>query len=490
MARSLRRILWIVPTLVVVSGLLFWFISPRTSAAGGEVRPGAEPAPLFFQPSPRSVRERAEGAVHRLAAGADADGRAAAELVRLGGAALPHVLPLFDTLGPEARSRVALALAPVGRRMGTRSDELDDPSGAVVFWMRFWQDRAIDFRPQIVKRAVRRLAAGTSAGRREDVLVLDTYALPELIAGLEPLASAADVPRAARLTDALAHVSGVPWRVHPQATVEQAGKISRDWQRWWRENRTDFDTLDGVDRVFAMLTQTQYGRWAESVVYGKLGTLQSGEPVLVVAKQRAPLTLWLVTVAWLGCLLSGVGIGLWSSVQAMSDRLLATAALALAATPLSWLAIEAAPASASGRALTGGLVMALVGGLLVARYQAAASRRELPSEHVQLRRAFGATPLRAIALSFRNASAVVVSLAGRELPTVLSATIVVEHALGLPGLGTVTLVAVAGGDVAWLMAFGLACATLGALLQVLSDAVLGLVHPAVARALLEREVRS
>src|SRR5688572_22081084 len=64
--------------------------------------------PVFVNLGPEDVRDRSLRAVSAVA---HADGVAAsaarAELVRLGGAALPHVLPRLDGLEPGARGRVA-----------------------------------------------------------------------------------------------------------------------------------------------------------------------------------------------------------------------------------------------------------------------------------------------------------------------------------------------------------------------------------------------
>ena len=110
---------------------------------------------------------------------------ARAELARLGGAALPHVLGTLDALDPVARGRVSLALVPVARRMGlAEADGLATPEQALVFWTRFWQDRSADFRAPVVRRKVARLAERALALRQKEVVELDTFAIPELIDAL------------------------------------------------------------------------------------------------------------------------------------------------------------------------------------------------------------------------------------------------------------------------------------------------------------------
>src|SRR5689334_19234623 len=138
---ALRRLLWTLPTLVGVSLLTFFVLSfvpdPTDDPLLASSLSSAELArlrrerfldlPRFINLDPRDVRLRALAAVQAVAAGGDGAAAAADELRRLGGAALPHILPL-DALAPEPRTRVALALAPVAARMGLpRADEAAAP---------------------------------------------------------------------------------------------------------------------------------------------------------------------------------------------------------------------------------------------------------------------------------------------------------------------------------------------------------------------------
>src|SRR5690606_32454303 len=130
--------------------------------------------PRFFNPRPIDVRSRAEEIAKRLASeGAEAE-HAQAELLRLGGAALPWLLPRLDAFEPESRTRIALALAPLAERMGIESRAVHDPSRALVFWNRFWTEREADFQPSSARRAVRRFALNPTRMREADVRVLDT----------------------------------------------------------------------------------------------------------------------------------------------------------------------------------------------------------------------------------------------------------------------------------------------------------------------------
>lgn len=264
MRRALARLLGVFLTLALTSVVAIAALSALASRA----RLGSEPArasnrpalPLYLNAAPRNVHDLAQAAVRRLMQGASAE--AEREISRLGGAALPHVLPNLDGLSPDARRRVAQALVPVARRMGVGADEdLSSAESAVVFWQRFWQDRSFDFRPQVVRRMVGRLAQKSNALRVEDILHLDTYSLSELIPALGRIKGAEDVRRAARLTLVLSHVTGRGPVVQPGTTVAQARSAVLTWQNFWLVEGPDFVTLDGPRRVVAAFAQTRYGAW-------------------------------------------------------------------------------------------------------------------------------------------------------------------------------------------------------------------------------------
>ena len=160
--------------------------------------------PKFVNTQPRDVRTTASEAVAHLVADDSQAPIAAHRISRIGGALLPFIVPELDRLEPKARSRVALALAPVGDRMGFSDDaRLRDPALAAEYWTQFWQDRAIEFTGPAVARAVARISQRTTDVRERDLQSLNTFALPQLIEALsvetDPSAIAQLAPTASKL---------------------------------------------------------------------------------------------------------------------------------------------------------------------------------------------------------------------------------------------------------------------------------------------------
>jgi ABC-type dipeptide/oligopeptide/nickel transport system permease component len=493
MRHTLRRVLWVVLTMFAVSVVAFWALAggPASGSPGAASRAAGrlEPLPLFFNRNPQGVRARAQAAVDSIAGQEQRAAESARLLVRLGGAALPHVLPQLDSLSPTERSRVALHLAPLGRRMRIGSAaELLDEQAAVLFWLRYWEDHAIDYHPAAVRRSVQRAAMRMTAGRERDILQLDTFALPELIEAMGTVNGPADVPRVRRLTRLAAHVTAVDWHAGDPVTVQDARAAVARWQHWWRRNRADYVVFDGPGRVNAMLVETAYGKWASEVAHGDFGVTASGRPVLDELRRRAPVTLWLVGAA----IFAGYGVGVAGGLARAArwrkplDRIASAAAVALVAVPVATIAPLLAPQGAApGRLLLAAVVMACVVGALVSVYQGAATQQALWTEHSRTLQAGGASPWTIVKSNLKCSGQVCASLLGVHLPTLLTAAFVIEHAFGLEGLAATTLAAVEQRNVPWLMAIALGTMLLASILQATSDALLAALDPRVRAGLAE-----
>ena len=276
---ALRRTLWAIPTLFGISLVVFFVTTlvadpaadlPRRAAALVAADPATYDTleeqrrrrfldlPALFNAHPDDVRTRATAAMRHVA---DDDALAALgahQLARLGGAALPYVAPELDKLPPAARGRVAVALAPVGARMGiTAEDKLADPNEAVLFWTRFWEDRALDFTAPALHRAVHRLVLHASDMRERDLVEVDTFALSEVI----PSMAATDDREAIRALAALAsRATGRAGEIAFDADDDDLHRAVVGWQAWWQVHQSDYVSFEGAPRVAAAILETRYGK--------------------------------------------------------------------------------------------------------------------------------------------------------------------------------------------------------------------------------------
>jgi ABC-type dipeptide/oligopeptide/nickel transport system permease component len=476
---ALRRALWILPALLVATLLYFGLLTHQA-------RPADDPRlPLFVNTHPRDVRALSAQALSELTEGPN-DG-AAQELVRLGGAALPHVLPHLDALGPEARGRLAVALQPVAERMGLASPAaFSTPESAVTFWTRFWEERAVDFRPAVVRRAVHRQATHGSLARRAVLVELDTYALDGLMDALGPCKTPDDVARAARLLSVASHVTGRDACVHPGMSPGEAAPCVVRWREWWLTSRVDYETLSGPERVAAILTETQYGRWALQALTLRLGVGPDGVTVLDRLRTQGPRTLGLALLALVLAYGVAFPLGLISARchRGAIDQGASILTLALLALPVPLLTACFA-VFAGGKFALAAAVTATAAGLVSApsRHQRIAAIEELSHESLRYAKAKGIPASRLLLVHVgRPVGALAVTLAALDFPLAMSAACVVEQAFQLPGLGPHLVRAVLDHDIALLMAFGIVATALHALLLLASDVAGGWLDPRLNRA--------
>lgn len=444
MRAAIRRVLGVVLTLIAVSVGLFWAAATYDLRRVGRRASPFAALPVFFNARPVGVRERAQSTVRQIVRGGTEAAGAELALARLGGAALPYVLPALDSLEPRSRQRVALALTPIAVRMEVaRAEDLVDGAQAVLFWTRFWQDRTIDFRAASVRHLTLRLSERSIALRREDLIHVDTFALPALIEGLGEVTRAEDVARVQRLNSVLAHVTDLPLRCEPGATIAEAQNVVDTWRDFWELHGSEYSPLDGPRRLAATFVETQYGKWLGALGRGGLGRTRSGETAFAAVERGLASTSFLLLV--------GLGVGFplgvaWTRFERRLGRSPGRYASALLGTVLA-----AIPCATFVR-LTSGVGAGIPSATcLVAITTAAWVSRHLARSTMSQ----SVSPLVA-------AFSVSAPLGATYPPFVLSAIVLVEMAFGLPGLGRLAAISLSSGDVnAWMASsLALALATL------------------------------
>jgi len=444
---AIRRLFGIALTLIAVSVGMFWASASYARRPGNrQVLPFAALA-MFFNPHPRGVKDLATSALRAIARGGPPAVAAQISLARLGGAALPHVLPALDSLDPRSRERVALALTPVALRMGVASPEdLADGAQAVLFWTRFWQDRAIDFRAASVRHLTARLAERSIALRREDLIHVDTFALPALIDALGRVDTLDDVARVQRLNSVLAHVTELPVHCPPGASVADARNVVDIWRDFWELHGSEYSALDGPRRLAASFVETQYGKWLAALLRGGLGRTQTGERALDLVAQGLATTSFLLFVGLGGGFPLGV---VWTRFERRRLRFATRVVSAIAGT-----ALAAIPCATFVRLFAGPRA-----GLLSATCLVTITTAAWVSRH--LARSTMSQSVSPIAAAF----SVSAPLGATYPPFVLSAIVLVELIFQLPGLGRTAALSLASGDVNAWMAASLSLASASLLLR-------------------------
>jgi ABC-type dipeptide/oligopeptide/nickel transport system permease component len=482
---ALRWLLWIIPTLIGVSFAAFLFLSyvpDPTEDPTVHFEPAERERvrrdkflelPRFFNFSPRDVRARTSEAISAIVDGdEETSTRGRHELARLGGAALPHVLPSLDALSPEPRAKVTVALAPIGDRMGFTAERLTDPDRAVAFWTRFWKDRDIEFRRAAARSAVRRLSRYGTASRAAELREFDTFVLEDVMAALEEPHDAASFERTRALVDVAAHVTGRDDRIAPSDDYATSILCVKRWRSYWLVYENDFVNVDGLSRFAAIVLDTRYGKWAVSAFTQRFGAGPDHVPVLDGVIRRAPVTFTLVygaiVLAYAMAFLLGFAGA--ASSNRRRDAAVAFVLLALYAIPTAVFATFAVRLKLQTGLLLPMFVLAL--GLLASptRQLRAALASVFSQEHVRASLARGASTSRALFVhALPTALLPFFTLVTLEAPMALGGAFVVERVFGLDGLGEATIAAVHTRDTDWLMAVSILTAATAALGVIITD---------------------
>lgn len=508
---TLRRALWAVPTLFGVSFVVFLlttlFPDPATRLTSEEREallraPEAHFAleerrrqlfldlPRVVNVVPRDVRVVTEECLLHLQLDDNEGPVAANTLVRIGGAGLPHIMPHLDALDPGGRRRVSLALLPLAARMGLDlPDTTSDPDAAVLFWRRFWDDRSTDFTAPAVRRSVARFAQKATPARQRELEILDTFALPELLAGA---LETTDPEVRSRFTGLLAHATQRSAGLSAAAPASEARRALADWRSWWFIHEPDFVEREGTARVAATLGDTRYAKWTVGAATGQLGlSTRDNEPVYAKLKERAPVTFIMTFLAMLLAFALAVPIGAftaWRRGRAWNRGI--TAALFVGySLPTFWVA-QVLFSLVGVRSFAGVAVpvvaLAITAIATLSRHQRASLLEVIHADYVRTARAKGASATRLMVVhALRNAVLPTVTLAGFQFPALLGGAFVIEEVFSIRGMGWETLRAIEAHDTAWIVATVLLSAAVTTLMLIASDVALGLLDPRVR----ERQLR-
>lgn len=507
LAFALRRAIWAIPTLFGVSLVVFLLTTllpdPEADAAieANDVaarvrldelrRARFLDLPRLLNVSPRDVRKTVDDCIaHMVADDTDAP-FCERRLAQIGGAAFPHLLPHLDDLPPSPRGRIATALAPVARRMGIGDEaDLTQPDRAALFWGRFWDDRSVDFTEPAVRRSVQRITTRESELLEQEILLVDTFALKQIIATMK---TARDDPQAlARLTRIAARMTGrVNGKLDPAADRATTRAVLSEWLSWWYVHETDYIVLDGGEKITASVAQTRYAKWVLGAVTGQLGlSTRDGLPIFDKLLARAPVTLGMAMLALLLSAAIGVPIGVvaaWRRGHAIDHG---TAALILLVYSIPTFLIAELLAT-FGRASGVGLILPIlalstVSVGVMSQQQRASMIDVLEQDYVRSARAKGARTLRVATVhALRNALIPTVTIAGVQFPALVGGAFVVEEVFDVRGIGWETLRAIEAHDAAWIVAVTLLCAVVTTACLVTSDIAYGVLDPRVR----ERQIR-
>ncbi len=407
---------------------------------------------------------------------------AAAErrLVAASTLALGEIVESLAVAGPERARVLRRILARILERIGEQGWQRLAAAEPQAL-RRWWQRRRGAFRPEALREVARRVAAGET-GARVAAMRLHRRLVPAL---MERLLATRSAEARARLTRALARITGHVVIYDPAGTRDEQRSALGQWRDWWRAEETVHRDLSGWERFCSTFTRTRYGRWMGRLVYGDFGeSLYFRRRAVDVILERLPVTFGLNLAALLLAYLLAVPLGVWSAVSRgrWLDRLVTTGLFVVYSLPTFWVALmliiflggvegpSLFPTSGlhsfrpadypAGSALLDLLWHSLLPVLclsyaalaVVSRYTRSGMLEVMEQDYIRTARAKGLGEGRVVwGHGLRNGVIPLVSLLGLQIPYLLSGSVIIETIFDIPGLGSLTLMAIIHRDTNVLM---------------------------------------
>ncbi|MDI7267760.1 MAG: ABC transporter permease subunit [Myxococcota bacterium] len=466
--------------------------------------------PLFFNADVRDLPRR----VRDLLAGLrDPDGRSRGirEIGRLGGAALPYLLPQIDALPPESLAALIEGLAPVAERMGI-SGEIARAADPADGWRAFWDEYHLDFKPGRARRLALNLPARENPHAEAELRRLDTFAVGQIVPLLE------DRPpdeATLRLVRRLAESTGRRVLYDPAAPFDQRARVLDDWREWWWLHRLEFSAFPHEEHLLGALTETRYAKWLARIVTLDFGvSSRDGRPIADKLREKLPVTLLLSVAAALVAYLLAVPLGVLSALRAgtRSDRILTFGLFLLYAVPSFWLGTlairylcglghldwfplrglhgegwESWPlyrqvADTAHHMVLPVFCLAYGSLAIISRYQRVAMLETLRQDFVRTARAKGLSRTRVVwRHALRNSLVPIVTLLGMQIPALIGGSVVVERIFHIEGMGLETFEAIRSRDYNWILAVSVMSGLLTMAGLLLSDILYAMLDPRMAR---------
>ncbi|MBK8169327.1 MAG: ABC transporter permease [Sandaracinaceae bacterium] len=512
----LGRLLLSVPTLVGVTLVSFALLAlappPSRIALGIDVQEYARglflDLPLFFNERPRDLTVVV---TEMLDAPADSPPtpRELALMSRRGTVLIPILVPRLAALAPVAQRTALDLLAPLEAQFGDPS-RLETAQDEVNFWGEIYEARRLEFRRSYIRRLANRLANGTSAHVREDLLGLGTYAVGPVIETLDRESRPVAIRKFVELLR-----TALPEA--PAARFDPTDPRAKEaWLEWWFVHEKDYRKFGDVERTFSSITETRYGKWVERLLTLRLGSsLRDGSPILSKLTERTSVTITLAAIAAIVAFLFAVpiGVGAARDHRGRVDRTIGIVSFVVYSMPVVWVAtllmrflcgepglsvFPDAGLSSPGmeHAALGArigdfvwhatlpvLCLAYPSMITLSRFQRTAVLDVIRDDFVRTARAKGLSEnvvMRRHVL--RNALLPVLTLAGFQVPLLIGTSVVVEEIFSIPGLGRETVEAVVTRDVPWLVAVTVIGAVVSIAGVLLTDILYSFVDPRTRRA--------
>ncbi|MFH1437019.1 MAG: ABC transporter permease subunit [Pseudomonadota bacterium] len=528
MARYItRRLLLTIPTLIGISVVTFILVhlAPGTPV-GTEMALSLQShdveeelkeysrayflhLPLFVNVNVQDIRKDVDDLLYMLR-DKDKQEFIRRQLIYMGGATLPYILPRLEEMKPEELEIVLDALERVAERMGVAGDlkKSEDPAS---FWRSYWSYYKMDYRKSRARRLVDRFINFNDELAYKEIVRLDTYAFPAVF---EVLKGERDTGRIEALVKFVEHATGKQPAGVDKDDAEGMELVVSGWEDWWWRYEDEFSSCDGLCRIYGVVTKTRYFHWVQRLFKLDFGiSITDGRSINEKLKERLPVTLLLSMLALLISYVVSVPLGIYSAMNVGKpmDKVISLLLFILYSLPSFWLAIilirllcgvgtfdifpiqglvtqgsEAWPIHARALDLLHHLVLPVlclsyVSFATLSRYQRSATLEVLRQDYIRTARAKGlgetAVVIRHV---LKNSLIPIVTLLGVQIPFLIGGSVIVERIFGIEGMGLETFEAIRNRDYNWILSVAFITSMLTVAGMLISDILYAVIDPRIS----------
>ena len=344
--------------------------------------------------------------------------------------------------------------------------------------------------------------------------VLQDRGAATLPAVMEVLLGSDHEPALAAASQLASDLTGVEGRVSPSTPGAQRARSLAAWSEWWYQRRRDHVRFSSWERVKGRVTETRFAKWMGRLLTLRFGaSTHDGRPVTAKLAETLPVTLLLSLLSMALAYLVAVPLGIHAAVKrgTLAERVTTVTLFVLYSLPPFWVAmvlilllggvgyldlfpiyglsspgLEQAGLAARAADMAHHLVLPVLclsyaSLALISRYQRNAMIEVIHQDYILAARARGLGERTVIFKhALRNALLPVITLAGLQVPFLISGSVIIERIFNIPGMGLLTFEAFLNRDYPVIMAVSVLTAVLTLAGLVLSDLAYALADPRIS----------
>lgn len=453
------------------------------------------------------------------------------DLVKHGGAAVPIVYEDLDSLAePLSASELENILA--GLAEVDPAKDPTDKNQVKARWSKWWEEKQSLYTQENVFEQVEEYlsqVSETSGPSAQDYLkAADPALLQELmLLGTFTLGELIYITQSDDYTDEevgavaalLSEITGVSYSFSPldveNENYEKIDNVCRNWREWWRQYRRDYEAYSAIEKIFGVLTETQYAKWVARILAFEFGTsqVQAGRPVIDMIVEALPNTAKLALLSLFFAYLISIPLGVSSAVNqgTFYDRATTFVLFVLYSMPSFWVALmlillfcgqgflawfpvtglhSQNPADYPYGSAFLDTVWHMILPLIcltyaslasLSRYQRVGLLDVLRQDYIRTARAKGLSERVVIwKHAVRNSLLPVITLLGVQIPYLVGGAVIAEQIFDIPGMGRVTFAAIQGRDYPVVMAVAVLTAMATMISLLISDILYALADPRIS----------